>query len=184
MTRRFGRLIACWEGKPPFILQEIMAEITLPRWMITNKCMPAGHRTAKKPVLVIPVEERFVGGSGGSYRPPTIKDVFDGWEYRFWAMATLNENTPCVVECRCCGSVQGHTRQARVFHHAQGNCTKRLCSAYKLLLLDKRCVICNMKTFGDKYGVPLCCSGCIQAWCEAEPQPAALLNALLLVGVE
>lgn len=157
-----------------------MAEIRLPRWIITNKCLPAGHRTAKKPVLVVPVE---AWAHRNPYVPQGLPEVFEPWEYRFWAMALL-DNAPAaaLIECRACGSLQGHTRQARVFHHAQGKCTSKLCEAYKLLLKDERCLICDAKTGQTKYGVPLCSSACVQAWCEAEPQPKALMNALLLVG--
>lgn len=162
-----------------------MAEITLPRWVITNLCMPGGRRQGKKPKL--PVQERGVHVYTAKgfqkhevYTPSEFEDLFRCWEYRFWA-AVLDKKS-VVAECRCCGSIGGQNIAARQLHIAQGGCSKRIIAAYKLLLRDERCVICNNKTHQQAWGVPLCGSGCKQAWCETEAQPKALADALSLIG--
>jgi hypothetical protein len=170
-----------------------MAEITLPRWIITQKCMPSGRRFTKKPPFpyeppVLPQwKNHFFGGVESTQRgsettffiPGEIRGVFEGTEYRYWCADT--SNPACLVaECRCCGSVFGN-ENARVLHISQMGCSKHLVAAYKLLLRDKVCLICNNKTTREKWGVPLCSSGCQQAWCEEEAQPAALKQALSLV---
>jgi hypothetical protein len=171
-----------------------MAELTLPRWIITNKTMPGGWRTAPKPVLVAPIEhppDEYLSGSGfriltrreKGYEPATQIGVFENWEYRFWA-ADLYTGGSVATECRSCGHEKGRTRAARKTHHAMGGCAKRLVAAYDLLLRDKKCVICDSVTGQKHWGVPLCCSACQQAWCEVEAQPKALTAALQLVGDE
>ncbi len=163
--------------------------LDFPRWIITNRCMSAGHRTAKKPVLIVPrssfsFNERVFGGHSDAYEPAELKGVFEKWEYRFWAMAHSGELTRAslIAECRGCGNIGSGDSASRQLHFAKGGCAKRLCAAYKLLLRDKVCVICNAKTSQTKWGVPMCSSACQQAWCEIETQPSALTNALALVG--
>lgn len=166
-----------------------MGEITLPRWIITNKFMPAGRRTAKKPTYNWEQNYRQsapVYPASKDFSPFDIKGVFEGWEYRFWAVSMLESSAiraPTVIaECRACGGVGGQDVISRRMHSDRGGCCKKLCAAFKLLLRDKICVICNMKTGNQKWGVPLCSSGCQQAWCEVETQPKALLAALALIG--
>lgn len=165
-----------------------MAEITLPRWILTNMCMPGGRRTAPKPVLVVNGREEYKrdrhSASGSKYMPKEEKGVFEGWEYRFWAAVSVSTRSSAsfLTECRGCGNVGGNTIEVRRLHWQHGGCAKKLCAAYKLLLKDKLCVICDCKTSRERWGVPLCGSACEQAWCETESQPKALLAALLLVG--
>ncbi len=151
--------------------------------------MSAGHRTAKKPVLIVPRESysvmgRVFGIHSSVYEPLECKGVFEKWEYRFWAMACTGELTRAslIAECRGCGSIGSGDSSSRRLHFARGGCAKRLCAAYKLLLRDRVCVICNAKTSHTKWGVPMCGSACEQAWCEVETCPKALHEALQLVG--
>lgn len=164
-----------------------MAELTLPRWIITNICMPHGYRTAPKPVLIVPPQERDLGYSTRyysektkGYDPPVLKDIFEHWEYRFWCMAVWPPSTQILTECRCCGHLGEQDKTIRQQHFKQSGCSKRLCNAYSLLLRDMACVICDKKAHNAKWGVPLCSSACTQAWCESESQPKALLEALKL----
>jgi hypothetical protein len=170
-----------------------MAELMLPRWIITSKCMPFGRRQGPKPVLVI---EREVSrlqairtgdvSSKGVYQPVEVPGLFKNWEYRFWAMIVTNPGNPgkasILAECRACGNTQNGDTPSRQLHFAKGGCTKRLCAAYDLLIKDSKCLVCDHKTIMKKWGVPLCSSACTQAWCESEPQPKALAEALALVG--
>ncbi len=159
-----------------------MAELTLPRWIITQKCISYGLRQGKKPVLVQP--RTGYNPHTDEFTPEAIPNVFEGWEYRFWAMTSWpnGATTHVITECRACGNVGGNDTAARRMHTAQGGCCKKLIAAYKLLARDKVCVICNQRTSKDKWGVPLCGNTCQQAWCEADSQPKALHDALLLIG--
>lgn len=153
--------------------------------------MPNGMRREKKPTLVLPVEKPVLRGgycSGfrllqgpNKYTPQEFHGVFEGWEYRFWCLSSYS-NGVLVTECRACGSIGGPTKKSRSLHAGVGKCYKRLLDAYKLLARDQRCVICDVKTHKEKWGVLLCGSGCQQAWCEQEATPAALQAALKLVG--
>jgi len=151
--------------------------------------MSAGHRTAKKPVLIVPRESYSVMGRVFDrhvdvYEPLECKGVFEKWEYRFWAMSCTGELTRAslIAECRGCGSIGSGDSSSRQLHFARGGCAKRLCAAYKLLLRDRVCVICNAKTSHTKWGVPICSSACEQAWCEVDTCPKALHEALQLGG--
>lgn len=161
-----------------------MPEITLPRWIVTQMCMPHGIRMSKRPkpeiVEQVPVHYGFSHPIPKCYYPPEIPGLFEAWEYRFWAASLENPFAP-VMECRACHKMYGK-EQERKAHPNDHECYRRLCAAYKLLLKDKRCLICNSKTLSQKWGVPLCGSGCQQAWCEIEAQPDALSLALDLVG--
>lgn len=167
-----------------------MAEVLLPRWIITQSLMPAGRRTGKKPVFEYPTTQRIEIHSHrpsftpikNAYEPAVIENMFDHWEYRFWAMVPFSGKTTMVAECRCCGHVGSNDLAARRKHPSIGGCTKRLLAAYKLLQRDSRCVICDGTTTQEKWGVPLCSSGCQQAWCENEAQPSSLMQALAIVG--
>jgi hypothetical protein len=115
------------------------------------------------------------------FNPPEIAKLFEGWEYRFWA-ADLDNPQAVIVECRCCKALFSNDQDAaRKKHLSELGCSKRLTAAYKLLLRDMVCVICNHKTTREKWGVPLCGSGCMEAWCTCEGQPDALKEALKMV---
>lgn len=167
-----------------------MAEIRLPRWIIANRNMPGGLRTSPKPFLVVPHKEHkengvrgkwmgYLAGKIACYKPYELKEVFEGWEYRFWAAQQFS--TGVYTECRVCGFESGKTPLERRHHHEVGGCAKKLTEASKLLLKDMMCVICDMKSHKCKWGIPICSDTCMQAWCESEAQPKALTAALLLV---
>jgi hypothetical protein len=151
----------------------------LPRWLVYKKCLAGGRRLAKKPIFVPPV-------SAFDRRMPPIVHAakvlanWDNWEYRFWA-ADINEGNCVVAECRACGSMFGGS-EGRGIHLAKMGCAKRLVAAFKLLLKDRRCVICNERTGLDKWGVPLCSAICIETWSHSESQPPPLTAALQIVG--
>src|ERR1700676_3153551 len=148
--------------------------------------MAHGRRFPKKPVLpnTWPKREQgiVVHDARKEYIPKEIDELFKGWEYRFWA-ADISVNTRSVIaECRCCGNIGGADINARHLHLNQGGCSRRLCAAYKLLLRDMVCIICNTKTHLQKWGVPICGNSCQEVWCVSDSQPPALKRALELVG--
>jgi hypothetical protein len=155
----------------------------LPRWVIFKKSLCGGHRLAKKPVFETPrVLSAFARPNGGKEPLVQVKTLvgWDNWEYRFWA-ADVNEGSCVVCECRACGSMFGG-QPGRSLHLANFGCAKKLVAAYKLLLKDRRCVICNEKTGNASWGVPLCTDACVNKWKHEESQPAPLVAALHLVG--
>lgn len=171
-----------------------MAEIRLPRSVITQKMMPHGWRTSPKPVLVIPpVVSQFksftmpldtsgrLGWHTLEYTPYSGPD-FEFWEYRFWCLTTWSGPMPgLIAECRCCGNTDCENPAARKEHNDKQGCYQVLVAAFALLDRDSMCVICDFKTTRTKWGVPLCTKGCQQVWCESEAQPSALAGALELV---
>jgi len=171
-----------------------MGEVIVPRWVISQCFMPGGRRTSKKPQLKVEAYKGYVptGDYGpnlhimhplkpSDYVPQTFTGVFDGWEYRFWSLASYAHGI-IVAECRSCGNIVGWSQEARKIHAATGGCFKRLVAAYQLLRKDKRCVVCDARTVKEKWGVPMCSTACTQAWCETETTPNALVAALNLIG--
>lgn len=170
-----------------------MAEITLPRWIIAQKMMPAGRRQNPKPKLPLPVYAALdkKGGynpvshtyprSSQVYIPKELPKIFEGWEYRFWAMSCHHDKY-IIAECRCCGHIGNQDFLIRQRHLSAGGCAKKLTAAFKLLLRDNLCVVCDTRTTREKWGVPMCSPTCQEAWCEVESQPRALAQALSLVG--
>lgn len=159
-----------------------MAEIQLPRYLIAQKCLWGGWRQPSKPVFVRPMIEHFPVRVEVKETPCAPHLIgFDGWEYRFWAAVPSECKRSVIAECRGCMSVFSDA-VARREHIGKMGCSKRLTAAYKLLLRDKLCVICNMRSYQEKWGVPLCSKTCMTAWASVESQPDALKAALVLVG--
>lgn len=166
-----------------------MADILVPRYIITQLCMPGGRRTAKKPALpqeYSVIAKRIIPCLGPTshtqgYTPYTCARVWDSCEYRYWAMSY--SAGVILAECRCCGELGSRDYLKRREHFEAQGCAKKLDKALQSLLKDGLCLICDQKTFGTKkkWGVPLCSDACQQAWCESEPQPEALKAALMLV---
>ena len=172
----------------------------LPRYLIHKLAIPTGLRLDKR-VRLVPsyVGTTFHTNFGrrdyfpqvetttGDLWTPQIKHneelQFDTSEYRFWCVEIRDQDSgiPSTAVCRACEQI--HFRKTvRQKHQETVGCTKRLIKAYELLLRDKRCVICDAHTQNRKWGVPLCNTrACTQKWCQVEPQPIALYNALELV---
>ena len=182
--RRLGAVPVVGRVRLPNNFLEVrVATITLPRWVVRQMCMPAGRRNTKKPQVEAATYRGFGVHLGKTYSPPDEHGVFENWEYRFFARASIGEKSH-ITECRSCGAITPESRNARQEHHKHGGCAKKLTEAYKLLLRDCRCVICDLRTTKTKWGVPMCSSGCEQAWCETEASPNCLVGALMLVPEE
>lgn len=159
----------------------------MPRYLLTQM-MPHGRRQDRMPVFQRELAVRSTNAtplrlikSGRSgYSPLAIPKEFELWEYRFWAMSTVNSKL-LVTECRCCQNLGSSNTTQRRQHFKLNRCSSKLIEAYKLLLKDKRCIICNAKTIKATWGVPLCGDACIEAFCEVESQPMALKQALDLI---
>jgi hypothetical protein len=155
-----------------------VAEIIVPQWVTTQMLMPAGRRYGKRPVFVEPQLPIRSFASRSEHLLPE-EGPFKLWEYRFWAMTTWMVGY--VAECRACGVVESRDTVARSAHLSSEGCAKKLCAAYKLLLRDNMCVICNTLTRGQRWGVPICGDACELRWKEQEAQPLSLMHALALV---
>jgi hypothetical protein len=105
---------------------------------------------------------------------------FEHWEYRFWRIE-LNSNQTDIanVVCRCCQEIL-LTKTGRQRHKENKGCYNTLVEAYKLLLADKICVICNKETLQKRWGIPMCCMKCENIWLHEQEQPEALAAALML----
>lgn len=101
---------------------------------------------------------------------PTEKELN---ELRFWSISPSGAS-----HCRACNLIEW-TAADRQRHQADSNCTKVLVQAYRLLLRDMKCVVCDGSTQHTKFGVPLC-QGCVSKFEKESGQPA-LLQAIRLV---
>lgn len=122
--------------------------------------------------------------TGKVYDDLTLQRMeFDNWEYRFWCadMEDGVRGSELVSICRVCSSIF-YERVSRQ-NHLNGGCSNSLLAAYKLLLLDKKCVVCDTRTSEQKWGVPLCKNQqCHATFKHVDPTPQALSDALDLVA--
>lgn len=182
-----------------------MAEIRIPRWLITKITLSGGCRLDKRPKLVAPpvvspydrYRAYWPGGVTAGKATPMVEasvkgfkpitsgvtaDVgFENWEYRFWAVdLNIGQTAIMAQTCRGCSAVY-YTKKGRQTHMNAIKCTVKLTQAYLLLQRDKKCVICNKQTRRQVWGVPLCDGACQKVWCEEIEKPESLEAALQLV---
>lgn len=172
----------------------IAGQPMVPRWVIRKSWQKAGFRLPErklfiqlKPMIVEAMEKQDHSNRWG-IRKPTYTDSenivladitmdFSHWEFRFWGVGIVGV-TPTVCECRGCGHTCV-TKPSRKAHLGTSGCTTKIIGAYKLLLRDSRCVICDQKTSNTSFGVPLCIQGgCYGDFLHQESQPRALAEAL------
>lgn len=105
---------------------------------------------------------------------------FEHWEYRFWRVE-LNANRTGItnVVCRACQEIL-LTKTGRERHKEMKGCYQTLVEAYRLLLADQICVICNAATTQRRWGLPMCSMRCEEQWLHEVDQPEALSAAILL----
>jgi hypothetical protein len=166
----------------------------LPMYLITKTTLRGGRRLEKarekfKEPHVDPAYPRslptiYRGTPMRQYENNNLvvidRDInFQNWEYRFWALEP-HKDIPAVAICRGCEQIE-HREDMRRKHHRQDKCTTKLVEAYKLLLRDMRCVVCDTKVNNSEWGVPMCKVGqCLGLWKE-NSTPEALALALALV---
>lgn len=152
----------------------------LPYWLLAKKAgHPSGMRLPKweayepppPPVLM----QRYLPTI---YQAKPPASSINGDIYRFWKVETYPEGE--TYTCRACKEIcMSHAD--RISHLKGFGCAKTLIAAYKLLLRDMRCVVCDVLTTNIKWGVPLCAGTCERHWREEEARPTALLSALRIV---
>jgi hypothetical protein len=168
-----------------------MSIIRIPRWLLEKSVYAGGKRLPKKPILPY-VSSGHGRSSDAAFMPSgmtvnqrlVLEDKrldFENWEYRFWCVDIAN-NTPVTTTCRACEAVFFSKEQRRIHQKEQG-CTTIVIQAYKLLLRDMCCIICDHPTKNQKWGVPICDAAlCIDVFLHESPCPASLFNALNLSG--
>lgn len=159
----------------------------LPQWLLDKVGGYNGGQRLPKRTHYVPPKPTYDGQRWlpSYYRqlpPKPPVDTIDNDLLRFWKIEEFqwDGKQAKLYECRACGNIH-YTVEACRKHYEKG-CAKELVEAYKLLLLDHKCVVCDQPTVGEKWGVPLCTDGmCQRHWKETEATPSALLEALGLL---
>src|SRR5271155_418370 len=107
-----------------------MAELRVPRYLITQKGYTGGWRPAKKPKLPVVYKSTFTPVSGMFSPKLELPDLekFDAWEYRFWAAEAPAEGGEPISECRCCKSIFASVKNRRA-HGGPTGCFHKLTKA-------------------------------------------------------
>lgn len=152
-----------------------MAEIqNIPDWFVLKGVRSGGMRMAKLPKLEKP-KGNFGYTPTLGFGPHTKKtgEPLQGGDLRYWLGAN---GSASYGACRNCGEVL-FTKEDRRKHMKEG-CSKILTEAYKALLRDRKCVICDEVTSVRHYGVPLCSKDCVNEWCFVTRKPTSLVMAI------
>ena len=111
--------------------------------------------------------------------PKKLDEVKHG-DYRYWAGYHPQEHNPAYATCRSCGQVCLN-KEDRQKHSRDEGCGRLLTDAYKLLLRDRICVICDLPTQVQHFGLRLCCKDCVHEWCFKQRCPKSLMHAIQIV---
>jgi len=164
--------------------------MALPFYLIAKVTLKGGRRLALiKKWAPEPMQERnYLPSAYQQPKKQKADDIYDkelgfiNWEFRYWAIER-HGNMPAVAVCRCCGDLE-QSKEKRRQHHDKHSCTSSLHFAYKELIKDKKCVLCDAYTINTEWGVPVCNHmGCITRW-KFEPDPAPLIEALRLTQMQ
>lgn len=151
-----------------------MAEIQkIPDWFIAKGIRPGGMRMSPLPKLEKPKPEPNYHFQPLFGIQRSFGDVLGGGDIRYWCGSTTSSS---YAACRSCGEVL-FKREERKEHLKKG-CSKVLTEAYKALLRDRKCVICDEKTSVKHFGVPLCCKDCVHEWSYVTRKPTSLSAAI------
>lgn len=99
-------------------------------------------------------------------------------EYRFWQGGELAVSQ--WARCRACRWVVCESLRAvrMKVHMDRYKCSVHLTAAYGYLLAQKKCVVCEKKCTGGKWGVPLCSTECQHRWMFDDPTYPLLFEAM------
>jgi hypothetical protein len=154
----------------------------LPNWLLAKKTMPGGLRLPKRPKFIEQYKSDYIKSKcAESKLDDKVPKDFSNWEFRFWAAYNGgDEDGQAFCECRGCNMYTWDT-VVRRSHLGQMGCGRLLTNSFKLLLRDKKCVICDAETNKTEWGVPICSESCRRKWMYEEAQPLALSEAIRLV---
>lgn len=180
-----------------------MTKLIIPRWFIRHQCIRTGTRLPKWKAFEQPrnihgfqsvlsrdsiLYPTSIPPNSGPIHDIDIKrpfdtvsgDKFDPADFRFYSVYINAYNVAQKCTCRSCGGVivSAHLRRK---HSEILGCYDKLVKAYKLLDLDQKCVVCDTRTPGRRWGIPLCSKSCVREWCFHIVRPASLTAALDLV---
>lgn len=161
----------------------------VPRWLLQTVFERKGQRLPKLVHFEPPKPVHVLGESSLKSNPVSSLAVFDSrWtkkapsfqlgDFAFW-MVNLADNVTDSFVCRSCG--EGCSNLVTRLEHQRNGCAFRLNKAYKLLLRDMGCVICDKKTTKTKWGMPFCTTTCIETFMYYSATPQALYDALGVV---
>lgn len=87
-------------------------------------------------------------------------------DYRWFIGRKIVQST--MSQCRFCDA---HIHRADLMkpHLNAGNCKSQMVVLYTRLRKDRNCVVCDARTGGMKWGIPLCSDTCIESWKFALP---------------
>lgn len=184
-----------------------MTKLTVPRWFIRCKALEGGIRLPKRPekqhfgfVQSYPADQsrpnnvttispdagavpsgRKIGDLWDIDQLYTgVGEKFDPGDYRYWFPYMNTWGIINRVMCRKCGSLC-LTKWSRKSHFEQTSCGGTLVESYKLLLRDRKCIMCDAISKKMRWGIPFCSENCIYQWAIGQPKPQALGLALDLV---
>jgi hypothetical protein len=140
----------------------------IPDWFIAKGIRPGGMRMEKYPTLKKEPAIKWPVLSPKSYGEP-----LSGGDLRYWVGAN---GSGCYAGCRNCGEVIFKKEERR--EHLKKGCSKVLTEAYKALLRDRKCVICDELTSVKHFGVPLCSKDCVAEWSFVTRKPLSLVLAI------
>lgn len=156
---------------------------TLPQWLLDKVAgYPGGRMLPKRkhfepPKPIYSYDQRFLPAYYRGAPEPTAP--VDNDLCRFWKIEIFHwEKKECkTYECRNCGTYAYSPEECKE-HISKSGCAKQLVKAYKLLLRDHKCVMCDVLTTHERWGVPVCRGSCERHWQEDEATPTALHEAL------
>jgi len=157
----------------------------IPDWFIAKAVRPGGVRLPKRKKYEEPPQPRygFLGrmrqensiiGSG-----PTPGEKLSYGDLRYWVGYDSPLANPAYAACRACGEVHT-TAKERKEHSRKWGCGRLLTEAFKLLLRDRICVVCNEPTRKQTWGMPICSEECKKEWSYVTRCPDSLHQAIEL----
>lgn len=163
----------------------------LPKDVIHQMCLPGGGWRSKypRPTIIVPAyASPPVSWCGPFSQFPAVEIprgnlTFE--EYRHYCGSV--QETAGFSQCRVCLKVL-MTKEGRKTHPKERGCCKLFATAVKALLPRKQCVVCQMATVNQKWGVPLCTfssvTQCQRHWAFCDIQPILLRKELLIAYSE
>jgi hypothetical protein len=143
--------------------------LKVPNSMIRHVCYQTNYRlpqlerlaVERAPKKVIPITNiRGYTPSRITLREGKLKGNLPRDDYRFFLGTYGGDNE--IGVCRWCGIVTHSSKERR--EHGKSTCKCSLVELYGILLIGKKCAICNAFTGEKCWGLPLCKDGCQNEW--------------------
>jgi hypothetical protein len=149
----------------------------IPDFFVLKGVRPGGVRLPKFPKYVpiytqAPITQARIN-FGGRFG---IGDKLTHGDLRYWC-GQEGELNPEYGSCRACGEVLFTTKDRKEHSRLKG-CGRVLTEAFKALLRDRKCVICDQETRKTCWGIPICSTDCTKEWCYVTRCSAALHYAI------